>query len=165
MVRALIGLVLFSVVTGGCATSAPGARFVLPRVNVQRVRTLHFDSKGLLAEAVLDIENPNPVPIRLDRVTYELTVENRPTATGQTTEPIEIPARGNTLTPVQLRAPYNSVLAAGAVLFFMGELPYVLTMTAHFETPIGTVKVPIRHEDKLRINDILPGAPHPSTSR
>jgi len=141
----------------GCATTPPGAPFVLPRIHVQRVRTLHVDSKGLLAEVLINVENPNPFPIRMDKVTYDLSFENRPTATGETLQPLTIPARGNTLTTVQLRAPLQSVMAAGAVLLFMGEVPYTLTMTAHFNTPAGQVKVPIRHEDKLRLLE-LPGS-------
>jgi LEA14-like dessication related protein len=144
----------------GCVTGPAGApRLEPPRVLLKSIRAISVDAQGVTAQGTILVENPNPFPLRLDRVAYALTFEGRPTATGETTEPMDVPARGTVTAPVTMRAPVRAALAAGAVLLLMGELPYTLTLKLHFWSPVGSISVPLQQEGRLALRDLVPPTP------
>ncbi|MBI5497149.1 MAG: LEA type 2 family protein [Deltaproteobacteria bacterium] len=140
----------------GCATASPGARLIRPTVKLTRVRAVTADPTGVTVEAVVRIDNPNVFPLLLERVEYQLELDHRVTAHGETTASLTVPPRGTADGPVRLRAPFREALAAGAVLLLMGEIPYTLTMTAYLSTPIRPLAIPLIEEGKLSLRDMVP---------
>ncbi|MEW5847223.1 MAG: LEA type 2 family protein [Myxococcota bacterium] len=155
-IRSVVALVFLLAValSSSCATTR-ASQLIMPTIKLHRLSALTFDSNGLVAEAQLNIDNPNPFPLRMEKVSYALTFEGRPTARGETVDSVEVPARGSALAKVTLRAPYRAVAAAGAVLLLMGELPYTLEMWVDFYTPLGPARVPVKEEGKLTLPQLL----------
>jgi LEA14-like dessication related protein len=158
----LLSAVILSSALMACATLAPGLRFLTPRISIHHVRALQLDTQGLITEVALRVENRNPFPLFLSRVTYSVAFEGRPTAHGETVDPLDIPANGRRLVHVKMRAPYGPALAAGAVLLLIGEIPYTLKMELHFEARIGTLVVPVTDEGRLTVSNLRAGSGAPA---
>lgn len=137
-----------------CATPGGPGQLIMPIVKLHDIRALRLEGDGLVAEVTMQVDNPNPFPLHMQRVSYALTFENRPTATGETNQPLDIPAKGNVLAPVTLKAPFRAGLTAGAVLLLMGEIPYTLEMKVAFATPLGPITIPVTQKGKLQLPDV-----------
>src|SRR5687767_11247574 len=79
----------------GCATLNQRLQVKLPRVDVTDVRAVSADIEGLLAEATLNIENPNSFALNIDGFDWQLTLANRAAVTGESTETVTLPAGGS----------------------------------------------------------------------
>ena len=161
--------VVVAVVAGlaaACATAPKGApRIEPPRVTLATIRAINVDANGVVAQGTIKVENPNPFPVRLQKVSYAMTFEGRPTATGETMAPLDVPAGGTATAPVTIRAPVRAALAAGAVLFLMGELPYQLDLTLDFWSPVGSISVPLTQDGTLALRDLVPPVPELGPSK
>jgi LEA14-like dessication related protein len=111
-----------------------------------RVETLGF--AGL--ELVFDcrIENPNPFPLSVARVSYGLALEGRKAVSGSTSAPLAVAAASpgaagvaSFALPVSVRL--GNVPAFGRLLALDRDATYALTGEVTFETPAGRVAVPL----------------------
>jgi LEA14-like dessication related protein len=109
-----------------------------------------------VAQATIRVENPNPFPIRLSKVSYDVVLDQRVTGHGETASSLEIPGHGTAEAPVWMRAPIREAMAAAAVLMLMGEVPYELRMTAYLWTPLKDVEIPVSDEGVVKMQDLLP---------
>lgn len=139
-----------------CATSAPGARFVMPTGRIEKVTGLALDATHVTLHAVLRVDNPNIFPIHLEKVSYVLELDHKTAGDGETTAPLQVPARGSATAPMDLRTPHREALAAGAALLLLGKVPYTLRMTAHLSTPVGPVGLPILDEGVVELRNGVP---------
>lgn len=138
---------------------APPVPVRMPSAHVTSLRAAMVDSRGLLAKVLLRVENPNPFPILVERVDWELDVEGRSTAVGQTTDPVRVPPLGHQDVGVDVRAGHRESLGAGALLMMTGRAPYTLRMTLQVGTPLGHMGLPLRQTGELALVDLLGPVP------
>jgi LEA14-like dessication related protein len=164
LVRSLA--VLAAVVVLGCGGHAkkklPAAPIPVERPLVA-LQAAHVESLGFSGlELVFDcrIENPNPFPLSVVKVSYALALEGRAAAKGSNATPIVIeagalgapgapvvPGRGAVVVPVSVR--FADVPAFAPLLVRDRDAAYALTGEVTFHTPAGDVRVPLSQTGRL----------------
>lgn len=137
--RPLFVLALMFVVAG-C-----GQLFEKPRVSVKRVDLTSVSFQGISFDVVFNVENPNVIGLDLAQLSYQLTVDNHPFVAGGANRALHVPAQGvgELHLPVSFR--FLDLAEALASLFQKAIVPYSISTTLGFGTPVGVVNVPIAH--------------------
>lgn len=125
-----------------------------PLVALEAARVESLGFSGL--DVVFDcrIENPNPFPLSVVKVSYGLALEGRAAAKGANATPVVIeaggpgaPGRGAFVVPVSVR--FADVPAFAPLLARDRDAEYALTGEVIFHTPAGDVRVPLSQTGRI----------------
>ncbi len=159
----LLGLLLslvVSLVLGGCG-SLLTSDILPPEVSLAG---LGFGEPGLFEQELrvdLRLRNPNNFEVAIDRVTFNLEVNDKPFAHGRATEGLDLPALGETVVPVTVSIPTNDLIERVMELGTQRRLDYRLTGEAELDSLFFS-KVPFEREGKLALPK-LPGLEPPKS--
>lgn len=169
--RTSLRAALVLALAAGCAHSKkpppapiPVERPLVSLAGVPKVESLSFSGLSLVFGC--RIENPNPFPLSVSRVSYRLQLEGNPAASGTFAAPIAIaPAQASgygadvVALPVVVR--FKEVPSIAKVLSLDREAGYVLDGEVTFETPGGPVSVPLSQAGTVAV----PRAPRVAVGR
>ncbi len=141
---------LSSLLLGACQTLAdlniqnPAYRLtgVRPRVDI----AIPFSASKIDFDLAIDVENPNTVGLRLDRMNFDLLVNGTRVVSGLTNQRIRIPAEGVGRLDLTASVGYNelSSIFREVVGWIQGSRPdYEVRGTAFYDTPIGQMSFPV----------------------
>ena len=125
---------------------------------------LGFGEPGLFEQELrvdLRLRNPNNFEVAIDRVTFNLEVNDKPFAHGRATEGLDLPALGETVVPVTVSIPTNDLIERVMELGTQRRLDYRLTGEAELDSLFFS-KVPFEREGKLALPK-LPGLEPPKS--
>jgi LEA14-like dessication related protein len=141
-----------------------------PLVALETARVESLGFTGLHLEFGCRIENGNPFPLSVLRVSWRLALEGRTAATGAVEAPLAVgpavtrapgavgpaaPAPGLAAFTLPVSVRYQDVPAFAPLLQLGREAAWALTGEVVFSTPAGPIAVPLRQEGRLA----LPRAP------
>lgn len=144
-----LSLVTFSIT--GCSTVASALdiqnprysfRDIRPRVNVAiplSASTIDFDMN-------LGIDNPNKVGLRLDRVDFDLLVNNQQLVNTVSQQGVRIPANGYGEAHLLARVGYQNIRSIFNEIVDViqgNRANYQLRGNAWYDTPAGTLQFPV----------------------
>jgi LEA14-like dessication related protein len=113
-----------------------------PRVSV----ALPFSASTIDFDFVLEIDNPNPVALNLDRVDFDMFVNGTNVARGLTSDRVRIPPNGVGDVRIRTRVNYDNLktLFREVADVIQGHRAnYELRGRAYFDTPIGRMDFPL----------------------
>lgn len=162
-----IGLCATVAAFAGCADfftmigqAAPGL-VEKPHLSMKHVDVTGFDAPSLALSTsfLIGVQNPNPVGLPLSRLDYDLAIDGRQLADGHAQENVSLPANGSTdvTLPVNVR-----LLDAGLTieqLATRSSLPYQIRVRLGFDTPGGTLEVPLEQSGTFALASLLPSSP------
>jgi LEA14-like dessication related protein len=125
---------------------------------------LGFGEPGLFEQQLridLRLRNPNDFEVAIDRVTFNLEVNDKPFAHGRASEGLDLPALGETVVPVTVEVPTNDLIERVMELGSERRLDYRLTGEAELDSLFFS-KVPFHREGKLALPK-LPGLEPPKS--
>ncbi len=114
---------------------------------------LGFGEPGLFEQQLridLRLRNPNNFELAIDRVTFNLEVNDKPFATGRAKDGLDLPALGETVVPVTVSVPTNDLIDRVMELGSERRLDYRLTGEADLAS-LFFGKIPFHHEGKLAL--------------
>jgi LEA14-like dessication related protein len=137
-------------VLSGCQTLAdlniqnPSYRLtsIRPRVDI----AIPFSASRIDFDLGIDVENPNGVGLRLDRMDFDLLVNGAHVVSGLTNQRIRIPAEGTGRLDLTASVGYGeiSTLFREVVGWIQGDRPsYEIRGKAYYDTPIGQMSFPV----------------------
>ena len=130
-----------------CATSAP--RIESPQVSLESVRVIRIvDGKAELSVG-LRLNNPNASPLSITAVDYEITLDNRPAASGHTVRVDTLPAGGEAKVDLAGRVDVGAVAAALMVLG--SQLPVGYTLKGSVTVQDGA-PIPFSRSGKIEVS-------------
>lgn len=88
LIRVLPALVLLAALASACATLEP------PRVQVQRLGRPQIGLTGATLDVTFSVRNPNPDPITIERVQYDLFLNGVRVGDGFITQPVDVAGFG-----------------------------------------------------------------------
>ena len=145
-----IALAVVTITLSGCRSLA---NLVIenPRYSIREVRPRVDIAIPLSASAIdfdftIGIDNPNSVGIRLDRLDFNLRVNDNPILDSVSDQGIEIPARGYGDVRLRTRVGYNNIrnLWREVLDLVQGQRArYEIRGNAYFNTPIGQKRFPV----------------------
>ena len=109
--KALAALLFVSSFAAGCATLEP------PRVQVQRLGRPQMGLTGATLDVTFNVRNPNPDPITIERVHYDLILNGLRVGDGFITQPVEVAGYGEAR--MSSRFDLNYLRVPGAVRSIM----------------------------------------------
>jgi LEA14-like dessication related protein len=142
MRRALLAA-LVPALLAGC-----GARWREPVVTPREVRTGTISLAGLDCQVDLDFYNPNPRPLPIRSIDFELTIGDSAPVPGHGDVPAPIPAGATQLVTVDVRISPLAALSVGAQLAG-GRRDYRIEGRALVDSAFGEVSVGFDREGQL----------------
>lgn len=136
---AAVGTLAWLLLAGGCVA------FRRPEVAFRGVEVRSFGSDGADLEAALDVTNPNPYRIGVERLTYRFTVNGRDAGGGTVEQATALPAKETTLVRLPLTLDWEKLKSAGLDFLLMRGVDYAVDGEITFSTPVGRFHRPYRH--------------------
>jgi LEA14-like dessication related protein len=145
-------LSLLTLSLSGCSSVAKALNIENPRYSFRNIRpnvslALPLSASTIDLDFTLAVDNPNSVGLRLDRVDFDLLINDNPVLNSVSRDPrIQIPARGVGDVRLTTRLDYQSLrnLASSVFADVQGNrAKYALRGSAYYDTPVGTLKFPV----------------------
>lgn len=136
----------------GCAGCKTLDGLFRKSVKEPQVRFVQLHLRDLSLESVtmdfeMEIDNPNPVGVTLERLDYDLAIDGKRFVSGESDRKLRVAAQGSE--PVRLPLTLTfAELAEGVALLLSDRdtVPYRLGVGFGVMTPVGEVRIPIRNE-------------------
>jgi LEA14-like dessication related protein len=131
-----------------CATPAP--RIEAPQVSLESVRIIRIvDGKAELSVG-LRLSNPNTSALAIRAVDYEITLDNRPAASGHTVRVDTLPAGGDAKVDLAGRVDVGAVAAAMMVLG--SQLPVAYTLKGSVSVQGWAAPIAFSRSGKIEVS-------------
>lgn len=136
----------------GCSTIVSALDLVNPTYSIRDIRPhlaigLPLSTSSIDFNFNLGVDNPNKIGLRLDRVDFDLLVNQNRLLTTTSQQGVQIPARGFSEVALRSRVGYNEIRGIWdtVVQLIQGNrAQYQLNGTAFYNTPVGAVQFPVR---------------------
>lgn len=146
----IAAIAVLAVVAAGCNTLRDlnienpeySIRNIRPRVSFAlplSASTIDFDMN-------VEVDNPNNVALRLDRIDFDILVDGQHVVSGVSRDQIRIPARGIGEVPLRARVGYNEVrsLWREVTQAIQGDRArYEVRGRVYYNTPLGRLDFPL----------------------
>lgn len=151
LAAACIALAAMTLILSGCSTLARNLDIVNPSYTIRDIRprvdiALPLSASSLDFDFTLGVNNPNRVGLRLDRVDFNLFINDSRILDGISDQRVNIPANGYGDVHVRARVGYDSIRSIFrevADLIQGNRARYEIRGNAYYNTPIGTMKFPV----------------------
>jgi LEA14-like dessication related protein len=140
-----------SFVLSGCAAARAALNIENPRYAIRNIHpridiAIPLSSSSIDVDFAIEVDNPNSVGLRLDQLDFDLFINDTRVIDGVSQQRISIPANGRGDMQLRARIGYQNIRAAwGEILdAIRGERArYEIRGTAHYDTPLGTLRFPV----------------------
>jgi LEA14-like dessication related protein len=139
----LLILWLLATVLSGCATL--GQFMQKPSMTFKQMTIGAADLVQATAVFTFDITNPNPIGLRIDRITYDLKLNGRNFVNGQLDQGVMLRAGGTSALQVPVTMPYLDFFKTADQLWRTRQADYALTG----EIQLGLFKIPFQAHGRL----------------
>jgi LEA14-like dessication related protein len=145
-------LSLLTLSLSGCSSVAKALNIENPRYSFRDIRpnvslALPLSASTIDLDFTLAVDNPNSVGLRLDRVDFDLLINDNPVLNSVSRDPrIQMPARGIGDVRLTTRLDYQSLRSLASSVFADvqgNRAKYALRGSAYYDTPVGTLKFPV----------------------
>ena len=145
------------VVLAGCAQLSKQAESIKPAVNLTNVRlaSINFERADLVFD--FEIDNENPVPLRLSSLNYDLKIEDQSLVSGVADKNLQI--RANSISTVELSVSlkFDDLKKLPGELKDRDRITYKLDTQIMVDIPlIGVQAIPVSKQGELPVPK-LPG--------
>jgi LEA14-like dessication related protein len=135
----------------GCSSVAKVLNIENPRYSIRDIRprvdiAIPLSASSIDLDFNVEVDNPNSVGLRLDRIDFDLFINNSRIMDSVSSQNVRIPANGRGDVHLSTRINYQSVrnLWTEIVDVVRGERArYEIRGTAHYDTPLGIMKFPV----------------------
>ena len=149
-------LMLLSPSLSGCAAlkqvknRLPDAiKDAAPRVSFKNMKVADIDWDHVDLDFTLAIDNPNPIAVKLTQVSWDVALADKPFTKGGSTDGFELAANGSKPFTFRVGFGYKEVYNLATGLKGADKVPLRVAGDVGFNTPVGEVKLPYKHESEL----------------
>lgn len=136
----------------GCSSVADVLNIENPRYSIRDIRPRVDIAIPLSASSIdinfnVEVDNPNSVGLRLDRIDFDLFINDSRVMDSVSSQNVRIPANGRGDVFLSTRIDYNSVRSLWTeivdIVSGRDRAKYEIRGDAYYDTPIGTMKFPV----------------------
>lgn len=146
-----LGLGGVTLILSGCSTVAKALNIENPRYSIRDIRprvdlALPLNASSIDFDFILGVDNPNSVGLRLDRLDFDLLVNDQHLLNSTSTQNVEIPSRGLGEVHLRSRVGYDNIRSIWREVVDVingNRAQYALRGTAYYNTPIGAMQFPV----------------------
>jgi LEA14-like dessication related protein len=134
--------------------------YEIPTVTFTDVDLVHVDAAGMTLDFEMEVYNPNPRAIPLERVTYTLRIGRESILDGGSQLPATLPAEGTLPVTVPVSLTWPSILSAEETIRRLGgDIPYTFEGELYFDVRQLRLGKPARidlyYEGMLPVREVL----------
>lgn len=130
-------LLFFSVLLlFGCQTLVDSGVVQKPTAALSDLSVRSLSPEGVLFDAVLKIENPNPIALTLSSFNYDMQVAGKSLVSGQQSAQTQVAAAGASEVRVPLRLKFADLKSIGGSVSKQKQISYALKTTAFIDLPV-----------------------------
>ena len=144
--KALLPLTLL--VLSSCA-NLTGSLLKDPEVNISNFKLTDMTSKDISIDLVLDVNNPNPIPLNLDSVDYSLNLSGQKVTEGTMNKGVSIPASGKGQVTIPMKFAYNSV---GSLLSGLMNRSFKKDYELNGTAKVGIFSIPFTKKGEVNLS-------------
>ncbi|HUT53453.1 MAG TPA: LEA type 2 family protein [bacterium] len=115
-----------------------------PSLTVKAVQLTGISYQTIDLNLATEINNPNPVGLKLAGIDYALLLAERPLASGNLASGLELKPMGQSTADFPLSLAYSEVQKIYDASQNKDELPYKLSGRVQLDTPVGRIAVPFQ---------------------
>jgi LEA14-like dessication related protein len=138
-------------VAAAAAAGAACVTFRKPAISFAGVAVSDVGREGASIDVELGVTNPNGYRIGVRQLTYRLSIGGAPAGEGSIEAAVAIPARGSAVVRLPLKLAFAPLKARALELALPGGIAYAVEGEIVFTTPLGAIRRPYRHEDRLTL--------------
>jgi LEA14-like dessication related protein len=136
----------------GCSSLYRNLNIVNPTYSLRNVRphvavALPLSASSIDLDFDVGVDNPNPVELRLDRLDFDVLVNDNPLLTQVSTpQGVQIPARALGQVHLTTRIGYQNIRNIWTQITDLingNRATYQIRGNAYYDTPIGTMRFPV----------------------
>lgn len=149
--RALILGLVFGLTTAGCQGGIPNIndlKNLRPEVHFKDLKVKGIDFQSIDTNFVMQVKNPYPVGMKLQSHSWSLALAGNDFVDG-TGGKLSIGANGASPVRIPVNMAWADAFRVAGAMKGKDEIPFVFKSRMGFNTPIGEVKVPLKHEGTL----------------
>lgn len=137
----------------GCAKlgGLEGLDAYKPTVKFDRLDLGAVTWQGADADFRFTVTNPNPVAVKVASFTYDLDLGGQDFVQGDDDEGLTLSAKGDSALAIPVSLKWADVLSVAGELSGQDQVPFTISGDFGFNTPLGTVKIPWKHEGELPV--------------
>jgi hypothetical protein len=144
-------LTLGLVLGAGCQhlDKMPDLKALLPKVRFGDMLVEDLSFQKLDGKMVLEVDNPYPVGLALKKTDWKLSLAGHPFLDGSDSDGLDIDpaATGKVRIPFSMK--FVDAFQVAADLGDADQIPFGLETELGFDTPVGPITVPLRHQGQL----------------
>lgn len=137
---------LLAISASGCKTGLKGLAEE-PQVRLDQVYASKVDFSGAQLMFVLEVENPNPVDIKIDELDYSINLFSKKFAEGKVAEGLKVPARSKANIELPLPVKFDQLFSSLTDALGASEVPFKVEGQAKS----GWFKFPFAKEGSVKI--------------
>ena len=146
-----LGLGAATLALSACSSVAQALNIENPRYSIRDIRprvdiALPLSASSIDFDFILGVDNPNSVGLRLDRVDFDLLVNDQHLLNSTSTQNVQIPSRGFGEVHLRSRVGYDnirSIFRQVTDVINGNRAQYALRGTAYYDTPVGALRFPV----------------------
>jgi LEA14-like dessication related protein len=145
-------LAILALGLGGCSvlgSLANKAGFSNPTVEVTGVQLQELSFSGLVLGIYFQANNPNPIGLTVETLTYEVFLDGNRMGSGENHRPISLPARGASSFSVTYSLSTMEGLTAGLMALRGGKHEVEIKAELGISTPVGVLPFSVGHVEIL----------------
>ncbi len=150
-----VTLALSGLMLAGCA--ALQEQFKEPQIAVQDMQVCAVSLADMQLDFILGIDNPNPIALAVNGLSYRLELEQRPLFEGKTQDRVKVAANGSSRITLPFSLAYEDILGGLEALANRKTLHYNLSG----KVDLGLLSLPYSRRGEIR----LPSLPAVRISR
>jgi LEA14-like dessication related protein len=147
-----LALAAMTLTVSGCSTVQRALNIVNPTYSIRDVRprvavALPLSASSIDLEFDVGVDNPNDVGIRLDRLDFDVLINDNPVVSRVVSDHgIQIPARGIGNVHLRTRVNYDNIRSIWREISDViagNKARYQIRGNAYYNTPIGQMRFPV----------------------
>ncbi|MET0046043.1 MAG: LEA type 2 family protein [Candidatus Thiodiazotropha sp. 6PLUC3] len=142
----------------GCSTLEQAEQIITgqqPTAEVKGVKLSGLDINGIDLIFDLQVDNPNPVKIALDRLDYDLKLSNHSFLKGEQGMGVSLAANGPSQVKLPVRMEFEQLLQQYGQLLKQDEVPYEIDLGLGLDVPLlGRIRLPVNYQGRMPIPKI-----------
>ena len=124
-----------------------------PKAEIRHVKLRSTDGASALLVVGIEVENPNSISLKVDRLKYDVEIAGRPLTAGALENPADIPARGKQVVEIPLKLKYSDVFSS--MVEFMQTLQQKKPTQYRIRgaAKVGIFELPFDEKGELKIGE------------
>lgn len=122
-----------------------------PTIQFKELRLREIDFNAADVDFAFNIRNPNPIKVKFSSLTYDLDLAGSKLFNGKDANGLTIGAEKTTELVLPVTVRWTDLIETAGAIRGKDEVPFVLSGTFGFNTPLGEVRIPFEREGQFPI--------------